>query len=174
MHYLQFFQVSRCLTPCVSNFSVIFIPPARRCACCLCVHECASLLGRRTSASSSAFTSPLSIRSLHFPPTSCSLCVMKVTHVGVIQNDWARDLRWLVCVLAGAVVRLWICVIKCVASDVFRLGMWGAAQVCAVHGNLTEKSIFFLSFWSFVFSNCDKLYKRLSGSLLVVEQRLAH
>lgn len=79
----NFFQVSRCLPVFLTFRSFLF----RQRACCLCVHECASLLGRRTSASSSAFTSPLSIRSLHLPPTTCSLCVMKVTHVGVIEND---------------------------------------------------------------------------------------
>lgn len=57
----------------------------------------------RASPSSSVLTSSLSARSLHLPPTTCSLRVMKVTHVGVIENELARICAC-VCVSAGVCV----------------------------------------------------------------------
>lgn len=97
---------------CICNFSVLFVLSACKCGMrmytCVCVCVCAfsawmckRLPGEeRASPSSSVLTSSLSARSLHLPPTTCSLRVMKVTHVGVIENELARICAC-VCVSAG-------------------------------------------------------------------------
>ncbi len=86
-----------CVYVCIRNFSILFVLSACKCGCacsfvcvcvCVLVPECADVSpGKRASPSSSVLTSSLSIRSLHLPPTTCSLRVMKVTHVGVIENE---------------------------------------------------------------------------------------
>lgn len=118
LHLQSVFKVFVSASECAYTYTCAFVTflsclfyqhASAGCACtlvCVCVCAfsawmCKRLPGEaRASPSSSVLTSSLSARSLHLPPTTCSLRVMKVTHVGVIENELARICAC-VCVSAG-------------------------------------------------------------------------
>lgn len=87
---------------CNRNFFFFFSPSSSvssACVCsysCVCVYsawKCECLPEGKASKSTQQCTHFLSLvfslstRSFYLPPTTCSLRVMKVTHVGVIENE---------------------------------------------------------------------------------------
>lgn len=116
LHFLVLVSSRRAF---VTFWSCLYCQHLRACSfSCVCVCLVSesvnvSLRGEQASPSGSVLTSclclsfSLSIRSFHLPPTTCSLCVMKVTHVGVIDTQRARIcvcvcLDWCVCQLLYA------------------------------------------------------------------------